>query len=180
MPTGPTALESFLAGIEGRAFRFAWFAVGHREEALEIVQETMLKLVQRYRGRAPEEWPALFHTILQSRIRDWRRRERVRSALRHFFARGEEESGGDPLEQIPADASGEPPRQAAGEELRAAIERAVRELPPRQQQAFLLRAWEGLDTAATARVMGCSEGSVKTHYSRAQQALREKLRDCHE
>ncbi len=156
----------------------AWYATGNRDDALEVVQETMLNLVQRYRQRGPEEWPPLFHRILQSRIRDWHRRERVRSAFRYLFRRSgqEGEAEEDPLTGLPADAACEPPQQLGGEQLRLAISQAVRELPLRQQQAFLLRAWEGLDTAATAQAMGCSEGSVKTHYSRAQQAMREKLR----
>lgn len=167
-------LNRFLAGVEGRAFRIAWFATGNRDDALELVQDAMLMLVRCYAGRAPAEWSPLFHTILQSRIRDWYRRDKVRSRLRVWFGRNEEDED-DPLEAVPADRSGEPERQMDGQQTLSAIERAVRALPLRQQQAFLLRAWEGLDTAQTATAMGISEGSVKTHYSRAVQALREQL-----
>ncbi len=169
-------MNRFLAGIEGRAFRIAWFATGNRDDALELVQEAMITLVQRYGGREPAQWPPLFHTILQSRIRDWYRRDKVRSRLRVWFGRDAEDED-DPLEGFPADPAGEPERQMDGQQTLTAIDRAVRELPLRQQQAFLLRAWEGLDTAQTAAAMGISEGSVKTHYSRAVQALRGQLEE---
>lgn len=169
-------MNRFLAGIEGRAFRIAWFATGNRDDALELVQEAMIALVQRYATRTPAEWPPLFHTILQSRIRDWYRREKVRSRLRVWFGGGTEDEE-DPLAAIPADAGAEPEQQMNGQQTFSAIEQAVRTLPLRQQQAFLLRAWEGLDTAETAAAMGISEGSVKTHYSRAVQALRERLEE---
>lgn len=172
--TATNSLDAFLAAVEGRAFRMAWYATGNREDALEIVQEAMLGLVRRYRERDASEWPPLFHRVLQNRIRDWQRRERVRSAFRFLFPTREQEEE-DPVEALPDDPRYEPPNQIAEAQLAGAITRAIRELPLRQQQAFLLRAWEGLDTAATARAMGCSEGSVKTHYSRAQQALRERL-----
>lgn len=169
-------VNRFLAGIEGRAFRIAWFATGNRDDALELVQEAMMTLVQRYGGREPVQWPPLFHTILQSRIRDWYRREKVRSRLRVWFGHDTEDED-DPLGTVAADAASEPERRLEGQQTLAAIDQAVRALPLRQQQVFLLRAWEGLDTVQTAAVMGISEGSVKTHYSRAIQALRERLEE---
>ncbi|MEW6645776.1 MAG: RNA polymerase sigma factor [Pseudomonadota bacterium] len=169
-------MNRFLAGVEGRAFRIAWFATGNRDDALELVQEAMLALVQRYAERPAVEWPPLFHTILQSRIRDWYRRSRVRSRLFGWFG-GRRDEEDDALESVPAAARDEPEQRLAGQQTLNAIERAVRRLPLRQQQAFLLRAWEGLDTAQTAAAMGISEGSVKTHYSRALQALRGELEE---
>lgn len=168
-------MNRFLAGIEGRAYRIAWFATGNRDDALELVQEAMMRLAHKYGGRDSGEWPALFHTILQSRIRDWYRRDKVRSRLRGWFGGADDED--DPLEAVPGDPAQQPERQLDGSRTLAAIEQAVRALPLRQQQAFLLRAWEGLDTAQTAAAMGISEGSVKTHYSRALQALREQLEE---
>lgn len=168
-------MNRFLAGIEGRAYRIAWFATGNRDDALELVQEAMMRLAHKYGGRASGEWPALFHTILQSRIRDWYRRDKVRSRLRGWFGGADDED--DPLAAVPGDPAQQPERQLDGSQTLDAIERAVRALPLRQQQAFLLRAWEGLDTAQTAAAMGISEGSVKTHYSRAIQALRERLEE---
>jgi len=172
-------MDRFLAGVERRAYRMAWFATGDREDALEIVQESMIGLVRHYASRTPEEWPALFHTVLQSRIRDWHRRHKVRARFRYWFGGAGHDSDAhdpnDPLDSFAAPEHVEPEARAADAETLTAVDRALRALPPRQQQAFLLRAWEGLDTAETARVMGLSEGSVKTHYARAIQALREQL-----
>lgn len=160
--------------MERRAFHLARIATGNEDDALEIVQDAMLKLVQRYADRGGDEWPALFHRILQSRIRDWYRRSAVRNRLRVWFGTADEE-GGDPLENQP-DQYGEGPQQSLqSERFGRELERALNALPNRQQQAFLLRAWEGLSVEETARAMGCSAGSVKTHYSRAIQVLRERL-----
>lgn len=172
----PQALDRFLAGVERRAFRMAHIATGNEDEALDLVQDAMLKLVDRYGNRPEAEWGPLFHCILQSRIRDWYRRSRVRNRFREWFGGQQNEEGEeDPLEQVP-DMTVVP----ADEELRRkracqALDGALRTLPLRQQQAFLLRAWEELDVAQTAVAMGCSEGSVKTHFFRAVQALRKKL-----
>jgi len=170
------ALDRFLAGIERRAFRMAHIATGNEDEAMDLVQDAMLKLVDRYSHRPESEWGPLFHCILQSRIRDWYRRTRVRNRFREWFGGSQaEDDEEDPLDRLP-DTSAVP----ADEELRRkraclALDRALRTLPLRQQQAFLLRAWEELDVASTAAAMGCSEGSVKTHFYRAVQALRKHL-----
>ncbi len=170
------ALDRFLAGIERRAFRMAHIATGNEDEALDLVQDAMLKLAQKYAQRSEAEWAPLFHCILQSRIRDWYRRERVRNRLRKFF-RGsqDEEEGEDPLEQVPDSAAPAPDEVVQRKRACAALDLALRALPLRQQQAFLLRIWEELDVAQTAQAMGCSEGSVKTHLFRALQVLRQRL-----
>ena len=165
-------MESFLAGVERRAYRMAYIATGNREDALDIVQDAMTKLVQQYSDRCEAEWGPLFHRIMQSRIRDWYRRSRVRNGLRSLLGWGDE---GDPLDNLPAARSWRPDRQLQAEDTMEALDAALHQLPLRQQQAFLLRCWEGLDTAATAEAMGCSTGSVKTHYSRALKALRDSL-----
>jgi len=172
------ALDRFLAGIERRAFRIAHIATGDADEALDLVQDAMLKLVERYGTRGEQEWGPLFHTILQSRIRDWYRRTKVRNRWRQWLGRHEDPDDlDDPLDNVP-DRS-----QPTGEEALAlkrasvALDRALHRLPLRQQQAFLLRAWEELSVADTARSMGCSEGSVKTHFFRAVQTLRKLLGD---
>jgi len=169
------ALERFLAGIEARAFRIAEIATGSREDALDLVQDAMMGLASRYADRDESEWAPLFHTILQSRIRDWYRRSRVRNRWRAWVGGGVEEEEADPVGGLP-DLHGPGPaeRVASGRAL-ARLEEALRALPLRQQQAFLLRAWEELDVATTARAMRCSEGSVKTHYARALRALRTRL-----
>lgn len=170
------AMDRFLAGIERRAFRMAHIATGDEDEALDLVQDAMLKLVQRYGDRTEAEWGPLFHCILQSRIRDWYRRTRVRNRLREFFGGlHNDEDGEDPLEQVPDVAAVAPDEDLKRKRACAALEVALRALPLRQQQAFLLRIWEELDVAQTAKAMGCSEGSVKTHLFRAVQVLRRRL-----
>lgn len=170
------ALDRFLAGIERRAFRMAQIATGNEDEALDLVQDAMLKLVQNYGDRTEGEWGPLFHCILQSRIRDWYRRTRVRNRLREFFhGPQDEEEREDPLEQVPGRADVAPDEELKRKRACAALDVALRALPLRQQQAFLLRIWEELDVAQTAKAMGCSEGSVKTHLFRALQALRTRL-----
>ena len=170
------ALDRFLAGIERRAFRMAHLATGDKDEALDLVQDAMLKLAQKYGQRPEEEWGPLFHRILQSRIRDWYRRERVRNRLREFFhGSQDEEEGEDPLAQVADQAAPAPDEEVQRKRACAALDVALRALPLRQQQAFLLRIWEELDVAQTAQAMGCSQGSVKTHLFRALQVLRQRL-----
>ncbi|MEK6803433.1 MAG: RNA polymerase sigma factor [Nitrospirota bacterium] len=169
------ALDRFLAGIERRAFRMAHIATGNEDEALDLVQDAMLKLAHKYGDRAEEEWGPLFHCILQSRIRDWYRRERVRNRLREFFRSPHDEEGEDPLEQIADATAVAPDEDVQRKRACAELDVALRALPLRQQQAFLLRIWEELDVAQTAHAMGCSQGSVKTHLFRALQVLRKRL-----
>ena len=153
----------------------ARLAVGNADDALDIVQDAMLKLVQRYSGRAESEWGALFHRILQRRIYDWYRRNGVRRRWRVWLG-GDDPDQGDPLENFP-DASGrEPGQQLGNARAMGDLETALAALPLRQQQVFMLRAVEGLDVAQTAQAMGCSTGSVKTHYARALARLRDELK----
>lgn len=172
------ALDCFLAGIERRAFRIANIATGDADEAMDLVQDAMLKLVQRYSTRDEAEWGPLFHTILQHRIRDWYRRTKVRNRWRQWLGQGEEsDEQCDPLESVADTSQPSSDKQLALKQATVALEQAVRTLPFRQQQAFLLRAWEELDVAQTAAAMGCSQGSVKTHYFRAVHTLRKLLGD---
>jgi len=170
------ALDRFLSGVERRALRMAELATGSRDEALDIVQDAMLVLVRRYSGHGESEWGPLFHRILQTRILDWYRRGRVRHKWLAWLSPrdGEEE---DPLAALPDPDTRRPEDLVGNRRAGAALETALRALPLRQQQAFLLRTWEGLDVAATAAAMGCSQGSVKTHYSRAVHTLRGLLED---
>lgn len=170
-------LDQFLAGIERRAYRMAMIATGNRSDALDIVQDAMFKLVQRYRKRPKAEWGPLFHTIMQSRIRDWYRRTKIRNRWRQFFGGGD----GTGVEHSIDDYADTTPQTtealAENKQMMKLLETALHELPLRQQQAFLLRAWEQLSVNETARVMGCSAGSVKTHFSRALHSLRNQLGD---
>lgn len=158
----------------------AEFAVGDRDQALDLVQDAMLRLASRYADRPAQQWPPLFHRILQNRIRDWGRREALRRRLHGWLGGGDNgdgEPGGDPMDRVadPDARDGLEAMTQAG--AMQALERALRALPRRQQQTFLLRAWEGLDVAQTARALGCSQGSVKTHYARALEALRRRLEE---
>ncbi|HKE44874.1 MAG TPA: RNA polymerase sigma factor [Steroidobacteraceae bacterium] len=171
-------LERFLASVERRAFKVAEIAVRNVDDALDIVQDAMLQLARRYAGRPSDEWTPLFYRILNNRIRDCQRRRTVRSRVMAWLPMRahEDEELPDPIETAPSGGPG-PGEQLQAEEAIRALERAVGDLPQRQQQAFLLRNLEGLDVASAASAMGCSQGSVKTHYFRALQALRERLGD---
>jgi RNA polymerase sigma-70 factor (ECF subfamily) len=154
-------------------------AVGHDQDALDVVQDAMMKLAQNYSNRDSTEWPPLFHRILQSKIRDWYRRSAIRSRWRGWLpamrAGDAPDDQPDPMMTAPDVHAVDPADAVATRREMAQLEQAVASLPRRQQQAFLLRTWEGLDVADTARAMGCSEGSVKTHYSRALQSLRNQI-----
>jgi RNA polymerase sigma-70 factor, ECF subfamily len=170
------ALDGFLRGVERRALRMAELSCGQREDALDIVQETMLSFARRYSNHDPAEWAPLFHRVLDSRIMDHHRRSQVRSRWR-LWLRPHEDDERDPLEQVADPREPEPWMRLSDERLMEALESALRALPIRQRQCFLLRIWEGLDVAQTAAAMGCGEGSVKTHLSRALARLREHLQD---
>jgi len=172
-----TTLDRFLASVERRAFRIAQMAVRDRDDALDIVQGAMLRLARSYAGRPSAEWRPLFYRILYNGIRDFQRRRSVRSRIFGFLPGNwdeGEESTADPFERVAGDGP-DPLRQLIADEAMQKLESAVRQLPARQQQAFAMRCLEGLDVAETATAMGCSEGSVKTHYFRALQALRAQL-----
>lgn len=169
------ALNGFLAGVERRAYRMAQIALRHEQDALDVVQDAMLQLARRYARRPSEEWRPLFYRILQNRIRDLQRRRAVRNRVLAFLPwSAEDEDESDPVERAPDPAPG-PAAEVEGGQIGVALQQAVSRLPARQREAFLLRSLEGLDVAETAAAMGCSEGSVKTHYSRAVHALREQL-----
>jgi RNA polymerase sigma-70 factor, ECF subfamily len=169
------ALNGFLADIERRAYRMAQIALGHDEDALDAVQDAMIQLARRYADRPQQEWRPLFYRILENRIRDVRRRRVVRGRVMAWLPwSADDTEATDPVEQAPDLAPG-PGARAEGDEMMVALQAAVQKLPARQREAFLLRNLEGLDVAQTAAAMGCSDGSVKTHYSRAVQSLREQL-----
>jgi len=175
-------LSAFLASVERRAFKQAQFAVRDADGALDIVQDAMLKLAENYGDRPAAELPLLFTRILQNTIHDYFRRQKVRSTWITLFSalggRGEEEDS-DPLETLEALAGSDGAESAEDKversQLIAIIEEEISRLPARQREAFLMRYWEELDVAETAAAMGCSEGSVKTHCSRATHALAKAL-----
>ena len=175
-------LSAFLEGVERRAFKQAMFAVRDQEAALDIVQDAMLRLAEKYGHLPAAELPALFHRIVQNAIRDWFRRQKVRSVWTTQLSSlgpGDDDDQ-DPLETLrPDPGSQEADSPAAlleqGQVLEILREELLR-LPERQREAFILRYWDELDVADTARRMRCSEGSVKTHCSRAAHALRNALK----
>jgi RNA polymerase sigma-70 factor (ECF subfamily) len=176
-------LSTFLEGVERRAFKQAVFAVRDEEAALDIVQDAMLRLAESYGNRPVAELPLLFHRIVQNAIRDWFRRQKVRSLWTTLFSSlggKSEDDEQDPLETLEAAGGSNPeePPQASLERAQVLeiIEQELAKLPARQREAFIMRYWEELDVAETAKAMGCSEGSVKTHCSRATHALATALR----
>ena len=170
----PTDLDGFLASVERRAFRVAELALGQREDALDAVQDAMVKLL-RYRDRPPGEWTPLFWSILRSQVTDRHRRNAIRRRLTVWFGR-DDDAGEDPIAALPDPGPG-PAHRHVDQQAWQALGQAVRGLPRRQRECFLLRELQGLSVADTAAAMGCSEGSVKTHLSRALGALRISLED---
>ncbi len=168
-------LEEFLASVERRAYRTALLSTRKPADALDVVQDAMTQLVQYYRGHQSSEWPLLFQRILQNRIMDWHRQEARNKKWFWQSAAPIDDDAEDEINEI-VDAHAENPAEilARASDISCVI-KVLEILPLRQRQAFMLRAWEGFDVRKTAATMGCSEGSVKTHYFRAVQVLREHL-----
>lgn len=167
-------ISDFLRQVEKRAFRQTAYAVRDDHAALDIVQDAMLKLADKYASKPIEEYPMLFQRILQNTMRDYWRRQKVRNLWTTLFSSfgQQEEEDYDPLETIEVEnADSDPADQLERSQIMTLIEKALTRLPLRQREAFVLRYWEELDVAETASVMGCSEGSVKTHCSRAVSTL---------
>jgi RNA polymerase sigma factor (sigma-70 family) len=165
----PASIEEFLADIGARAFRFAEFGLRQREDALDAVQDAMMRMLG-YRERPPAEWTPLFWSILRRRIVDLQRRRTFR--LRWFSspAINVDDQAVDWIDEGP-----DPARTHEGREAYTQVAAALAHLPRRQREAFTLRVLEELDVASTARAMDCSEGSVKTHLSRARESLQRQL-----
>ena len=183
--THERALDQFLREHERRALRMAELGTRQREEAMDLVQDAMLGFVKSYAINAAKaaprsDWAKLFFTVLDSRLTDWHRRQSVRNRFRVFFSgRSSTDAGSagngmedDYTRNIADSRTAEPDRVAMSAESAPAINNALHILPERQRQAFLLRVWQGFDVAQTAEVMRCSQGSVKTHLSRALERLR--------
>jgi RNA polymerase sigma-70 factor (ECF subfamily) len=173
-------LSDFLQSVERRAFKQTVYAVRDDHAALDIVQDAMMKLAEKYGNNPVTEFPMLFQRILQNTMRDFWRRQKVRNlwtTLLSSFGGGNGEDEHDPLETIDVeDDSDEPSAQLERNQTIKLIERALQKLPGRQREAFVLRYWEELDVAQTAAMMGCSQGSVKTHCSRAVHTLAKDLK----
>lgn len=169
-------LSQFLAQVERRAFKQTAYAVRDDHAAMDIVQDAMLKLAEKYASRPVEEYPMLFQRILQNTMKDYWRRQKIRGVwttlLSSLGVSNDSDDEHDPLESMVAENdSDEPEVQYERQQTITIIEDAIKNLPTRQREAFIMRYWEEMDVAETAAVMGCSEGSVKTHCSRAVHAL---------
>lgn len=182
-PSPEQELDDFLRSVERRAFKRAVYAVRDEDAALDIVQDSMIRLAQSYADRPSSEWPMLFQRILSNATLDWFRRQKVRNAVFMNIGDleasvGDDDNDFDLLESLRTEQSGtEGADDTAGRtEILLQIEEEIGKLPGRQREAFVLRYWEELDVAETAAAMGCSEGSVKTHCSRAVQALSKALK----
>ena len=173
----PATLDAFLADVERRAFRMAELQLRHREDAMDAVQDAMLRLVRHYRDKPAAEWAPLFWGILRRRVVDLQRRRKVRSIVVGWLGGGRDDDGDEMPAWEPADPGQDPLGRLHDVQSYADMAAAVRQLPQRQREAFMLRVLEGLDVAETARAMGCSEGSVKTHLSRAMHHLRDQLEE---
>ena len=169
-------LSDFLRDVERRAFKQTVYAVRDDHAALDIVQDAMLKLAEKYAEKPVAEYPMLFQRILQNTMRDFWRRQKVRNLwttlLSSFGAGKDGEEDHDPLDTIDVEDEGNNPAiQLERSQTLRIIEKAIEKLPARQREAFVLRYWEEMDVAETAAMMGCSQGSVKTHCSRAVHTL---------
>lgn len=156
----------------------AEIATGNRDDALDIVQDSMMKLAHSYSDKPPAEWTPLFYRILQNRIMDWHRKQGLTNRIFSWFGAksGSDEDEETDWSQTVADRVDEnPQKKVATVQQLEHLHQHLHDLPARQQQAFLLRSIEGFDVKTTAKVMECSEGSVKTHYFRALNALKKKM-----
>jgi|AZIK01.1.fsa_nt_gi RNA polymerase sigma-70 factor (ECF subfamily) len=174
------AMNVFLASVERRAFRMALLATREPADAFDIVQDAMFKLVKTYQQHTQAEWPALFQRVLQNRIMDWHRhKKRSEQWFAPFkYRKHDDDDDNDTLDAMSLIVDEREQNPAVLLELAKDMDvvlKAVEGLPIRQQQAFLLRVWEGFDVATTALAMNCSEGSVKTHFYRATQSIKAAL-----
>jgi len=171
-------LDRFFRQQERHALQIARYSTRNSDDAADLVQEAMLRFVRRYSRRDQPEWPPLFHRILQNCMVDWQRRRGVRDRFRGWLGKSDDEPDQeDPFARVEDRQQPGPAESVGGEQIGDVIEQALQQLPLRQRQAFLLRNWQGMSVAETAVAMGCGQGSVKTHLSRALVRLRELLSD---
>lgn len=176
-PAAPAALslDQFLAMVERRAYRTALMTTRRAADALDVVQDAMTQLVQSYRDRPPAEWPLLFQRILHNKIMDWHRQRARQKKWFWQSAANADEDADDIINDIADEREQDPAEMLTRASDMQLVLDALERLPLRQRQAFVLRGWEGFDVRTTADIMECSEGSVKTHYFRALQSLRDTL-----
>ena len=178
----PDTMDAFLAGMEKRAYRMAYIALADRDEALDAVQDTMMRMFLKYSDKPTADWRPLFYKILSNRITDTHRSNTLRKRLQVWFKRGntDDDNTIDAIDLASGRVGEQPQNQLQSDSSMSVLDGAINSLPTRQQQAFLLRHWEGLSTQETAEAMGCSTGSVKTHLSRALDTLKTSLQPHYE
>ena len=164
--------DHFLKGVQNKAFAQAEYAVGDRDEALDIVQDSMMKLAKNYIDKPEAEWPMLFQRILQNKIRDWYRKQKVRRII-FWWEQYQDEGQGAP--ELLATNQSSPVGDVSSDQTLEMLDKEVKSLPLRQQHVFMLRAFWGHNIEETAGILGCTAGTVKTHYSRAINTLRTRL-----
>jgi len=177
---GYNSIEDFLKTIERRAFHMARMATGNADTAMDIVQDSMFKLVEKYAHKTPQEWKPLFYRILNSKTTDYYRRKAVREKVfpwSKYVVNTDSDQATDIVDLTAGRLSETPDGMMMRSQRIDKLTGAVNALPRRQREAFMLRCWEGMSTIDTAETMKCSEGSVKTHYSRAMHSLRDMLED---
>ncbi len=172
------ALDDFLLQHQNKAYKMAVALTHNRDDALELLQDSMLQLVQSYAQKPAEQWPLLFYRILQNRIRDFHRKQGLRRLFNRFKPI-QDDNDDDAVAQSSDVRQPSPEQHCQNNDFHQQLLRALATLPLRQQQIFLLRAWQEFSTRETAWALGISPGSVKTHYSRAIRKLREQLGDRH-
>lgn len=172
--TEQLTMDAFLQSIERKAYRMAQLSLSEHADAIDVIQDSMIKLVTHYSDRPPDQWKPLFYRILQNRIRDYQRQYKMKNML--FFWRNDDKD--EELTQWAVDEHhtiGKPEEEINKSQMQASVLQALHGLPEKQRQCFLMRSWEGMSVIDTAAAMGCSEGTVKTHYFRAVTKLRELL-----
>jgi len=174
--TAESRLKNFMQDVTGRALVMMESATQRQHGiAMDLVQEAFISLHKSYAEKSTEEWYPLFYTILNNKLQDWRRKEARRNQPFSFFKKVSLDDDEVEFDNL-VDESTPSPLEFLDQAVTAEeIQEAIAKLPVRQQQAFMLRAWEGFDTQTTAQIMNCTEGSVKTHYHRAIQGLRASL-----
>lgn len=175
----PATMDEFLQSVEKRAYRMALLAVSNHSDAIDLIQDAMIKLVVKYEDKPANEWKPLFYRILQNKIKDWHRHNKLKNML-FFWKSTEPDEQDDDWPPPQNEGWQEPEQDLAKNQMQSEVLDVLHALPEKQQQCFLLRTWEGLSVIETANIMGCSEGSVKTHYFRAVTKLRELLGDKHD
>lgn len=170
-------MEEFLKSVEKKAFRMIQIATGDAEEALDLLQDSMMKFARSYADKPESEWKPLFYKVVQNRIRDWYRKEKLKKVFFSYLPgmNRNKSQEYDPIQTVEDKNTADSFTAIKTSQAMEKLETILHKLPKRQQQAFLLRAWEGLSVKETAKAMTCSQGTIKTHYSRAVNKLKEQL-----